>query len=360
MDVILHKLTEDILCLSQLATERQGIRRGEALLDVHGVVEEEHQLAAVTRVQRLIDFKRDHPECSLVDSPLAVQTLMSRADIAVTLQSCLLTVTTASGVPVGSPAYAVIGKQQGNAATIEKQVADLSFPIIVKPLTAAGTKASHAMAVLLDRTALLRVIPKVPCLCQEYSNHDAVLYKVYVLGDHVSVHKRRSLPNLPKNQTSTLNYVEFDSQRPYPRLSEFGFPEDLEEIKEGNRIPGARKRPRNNGLPVAAIPCKPAAVTAEEVKPIVDALKEAFGLELFGFDILITPEKEGQRRMVVVDVNYFPSYKEVPNFPALLAKYLTDRAIESRRMASTARATKATAPGERLGLTSTTTTSREH
>lgn len=321
------------------------------------------QMAAVKRVRRLIDFQREHPECSLVDSPLAVQTLMSRADIAVTLQACLQTVHTTSGCPVGSPAYAVIGKKPRDATTaaagvetIEEQVKGLSFPIIVKPLTAAGTKASHAMAVLLDRTALQCV--KVPCLCQEYSNHDAVLYKVYVLGDHVSVHKRRSLPNLPQqqqkqqHQTSTLGYIEFDSQRPYPRLSDFGFVDDCsaDDAKDGERIiPGALKRPRNDGFAVdyatvTMTPNKPAVVTADEVKPIVDALKEAFGLELFGFDILITSDDDGQRRrMLVVDVNYFPSYKEVPNFPALLAKYLTDLAIASRRKASAARSKTAIA-----------------
>jgi inositol-1,3,4-trisphosphate 5/6-kinase/inositol-tetrakisphosphate 1-kinase len=32
----------------------------------------------------------------------------------------------------------------------------------------------------------------------------------------------------------------------------------------------------------------------------------------------------------VVDVNYFPGYKEVPRFPALLAQYLTQKAVESR------------------------------
>jgi Inositol 1,3,4-trisphosphate 5/6-kinase ATP-grasp domain len=127
------------------------------------------------------------------------------------LQDCR----TRSGCPVGAPAYAVLWDDQNCAKVdpfdcddasaltpidsttwmqhVEHQVANLSFPIIVKPLTAAGTKASHAMAILMDRTALPH-LRKVSCLCQEYSNHDAVLYKVYVLGQHVSVHQRRSLP----------------------------------------------------------------------------------------------------------------------------------------------------------------------
>jgi inositol-1,3,4-trisphosphate 5/6-kinase/inositol-tetrakisphosphate 1-kinase len=118
-----------------------------------------------------------------------------------------------------------------------------------------------------------------------------------------------------------MGFVEFDSQRPYPRFRDFGFPEDgVEKVAAG---------------PTSDSPSK-IVMTVEEVMPIVDALKAAFGLELFGFDILLAgnDDHSSRRKMMIVDVNYFPSYKEVSNFPALLAKYLTDRAIESRRRAN--------------------------
>jgi len=305
------------------------------------------QNAAIRRVRRLTNFQREHPECSLVDNPDAVQTIMSRADIANTLRTCLEDVTTTSGIPVSSPEYAVIGPPNASAATattIEDLVSQLSFPMIVKPLVAAGTKASHAMTVLMDRSALGIVAEKAPCLCQEYSNHDAVLYKVYVLGEYVSVHKRRSLPNLPvaaaAQQQSSRSFVEFDSQRPYPRLQEFGFVDEKEEdtvVDDNDDYDDDETRIRKRAREPDDDIIKPIHVSTEEVKPIVDALKEAFGLELFGFDILVVNHEQqdtGRRRMLVVDVNYFPSYKEVANFPALLAKYLTDRAIENRRRAA--------------------------
>jgi inositol-1,3,4-trisphosphate 5/6-kinase / inositol-tetrakisphosphate 1-kinase len=386
MDIILHKLTEDILCMSQLARTKEAVhtnapRQPQRSVDIeHDNPGASSVEAAVQRVQRLMDFCDQHPECSLVDHPLSVQTVMSRAEIAVKLESCLQDCRTRSGCPVGAPAYAVLWNDPDHATIdhcdsddirlgnstltstdsspwiqrVERQVANLSFPIIVKPLTAAGTKASHAMAILMDRSALPR-LRKVPCLCQEYSNHDAVLYKVYVLGQHVSVHQRRSLPNLPlssvTNTGDTLDtgtphdtlkrYMEFDSQRPYPRLIDFGFhdeedtPLSLDESTTQSTRPSANEGSEN--APPASIP-----VTALEVQPVVDALKRAFGLELFGFDILITsapPHTTSgqvcgalpQRRMLVVDVNYFPSYKEVDNFPALLAKYLTDRALCRRQ-----------------------------
>lgn len=384
MDIILHKLTEDILCLSQLARENPALKDLSALdsSDITGTFEphqqyisenngnissstqqheqqkhpqllssySEQEQAAVRRVHRLVQYQKDHPECCLVDDPISVQTLMSRSDIADTLAECLLTVTSTSGVPVRSPKYAAISlpsslpaptspptgtptatgrstagarhnDNETNAAAATRIIVDqiqtsgLSFPMIVKPLTAAGTKASHAMAVLMDASALPRIVENAPCLCQEYANHDSLLYKVYVLGDHVSVHKRRSLPNLPVDVKSSKSYVEFDSQRPYPRLSEFGYDKTtLSSLK--------RQRPQaseeSNTTP--APPKQPVVmVTAEELMPVVDALKNAFGLELFGFDVLIMKsslsdmvgdsDSDESHVLMVVDVNYFPSYK---------------------------------------------------
>ena len=282
-DAILHKLTEDILCLSTLPKNIPE----DALEDA--------QLQAISRVNRLEQYQKDHPHCSLVDHPSNVQVIMSRSDISHILTECLVNVSSKSGIPVRTPAYEIY---DGVADTY------LQPPLIAKPLSAAGTKKSHCMGVVL-RMSGLQHVKETPCLLQQYVNHNAVLFKVYVLGNHVSVFERPSLPNLPCECQDGYDFCEFDSQRPYPTLEEFGL------------LQSSNKRPKLE---------QPAAVTVEEIQPVVDALKVAFSLELFGFDILVTSEKE----LLVVDVNYFPSYKEVSNFPSLLANYLTQRAIDGR------------------------------
>jgi inositol-1,3,4-trisphosphate 5/6-kinase/inositol-tetrakisphosphate 1-kinase len=59
------------------------------------------------------------------------------------------------------------------------------------------------------------------------------------------------------------------------------------------------------------------------------AIREAFGLTLFGFDVITPTNEQGgeseietESPVMVIDVNYFPSYKEVPDFPQRLKKYL--------------------------------------
>jgi inositol-1,3,4-trisphosphate 5/6-kinase/inositol-tetrakisphosphate 1-kinase len=282
-DLILHKLTEDILSMNE-------------------------KEASWNRIQKLKDYHAAK-DCCLVDDPTNVQTLMSRSDIAHVLQT--LDVTSASGIPVKAPKFLVV---QDTTLNLQERLeeAQLRVPLIVKPLIAAGTKQSHYMTIVLQESAIANKIPP-KSLIQEYVNHNATLYKVYVLGESVHVYQRPSLPNLPSSYPPCRDLVEFDSQRPYPRLQDFG-------IMVGDHVV------ENTSNTHSSTPTP--GVTRDEVRPIVEALKKAFGLELFGFDILVNST---QPEWLVVDVNYFPSYKEVPNFPSLLAQYLTQRVLEKRR-----------------------------
>ncbi|KAL3943673.1 MAG: hypothetical protein SGBAC_002253 [Bacillariaceae sp.] len=161
------------------------------------------------------------------------------------------------------------------------------------------------MTIVVKESAILNGIPS-NSLIQEYVNHDQRLYKVYVMGKNVHVYERASLPNLPSDvaEKATKDLVKFDSQHPYPQLKDFG-------ILAFDTAPITRSM----------------SVTPDEVLPLVDSLKRAFGLELFGFDILISSDHND---WLVVDVNYFPSYKEVPDFPRQLANYLTQRVLRQR------------------------------
>jgi inositol-1,3,4-trisphosphate 5/6-kinase/inositol-tetrakisphosphate 1-kinase len=282
-DVLLHKMTEDILCLSN-ATEDDS---SETLQQ------------ARQRIERLQNYQRANPRCCLADDPNRVQVVMSRSAISATLQNALLGITSESGLPVETPKFCVL--QDSDDAVL------LRYPLIAKPLPAAGTKKSHCMGIVFNQTGLESV--GIPCLLQEYENHNGVLFKVYVLGQDIFVFSRPSLPNLPTEPSDleTLkSFVEFDSQRPYPDLAHFGLTQS------------------------SASPHAVTALTALEVTPVVDALKSAFGLQLFGFDILVSEDS----KLLVVDVNYFPSFKEVSNFPSLLAKFLVQRAVQTRKAAN--------------------------
>ena len=302
-DLLLHKLTEDILSCS---------------------LDDQNNHAARRRVQALKDYQQHvNPGCCLVDDPSNVQTLMSRSDIARVLQSCLSTAQSTSGVPVRAPKF-VVADGTESEGVLQQRLAEegLSTPLMVKPLVAAGTKESHFMTIVLKLSALSELPPR--SIIQEYVNHDATLFKVYVLGEQVYVYQRPSLPNLPPCQqlsTAAVGALKFDSQRPYPNIADFCIEEWVQEQQGETTTTG------NDTMSSPGDDYHEVTVTADEIRPVVERLRQSFGLELFGFDILRTPQKE----YLVVDVNYFPSYKEVPNFPSLLAHYLTQRVLNQRR-----------------------------
>jgi len=409
-DVILHKMTEDILCLSkmlrpQFTNNSEGveefhqnwIHNGVKPLDLITPTDTmtRTQARASRRIQRLREYKnKDNPSCVLVDSPSNILAVMSRADMAEVLSCCLAGVTTKAGIPVRTPRFKVVDEDREvenpdgcDVLANEIDNAGFEYPLIAKPLTAAGTKSSHHMGIVLARDGLQRL--KTPCLLQEYANHGEKLFKVYVLGNSVWVYSRESMPNLPlgekeiippsddyretpnspqgndssidennrppnplkrqrcesyvefERQAGSRCYVEFNSHRPYPKIADFGKLHDAprnkqhkqhrvshsssttsssQNIHQQQEHDSPRMGPKND---LARF------VTREEIEPVTNALRSAFGLDLFGFDVLVKEGGNG-KEILVVDVNYFPGYKEVPNFPSLLAQYLTTKAVESR------------------------------
>lgn len=296
-DILLHKMTEDIVCLSKANDSLRNLVLEEGDISAHLIDCDKNLRQAVQRIHRLKQYQRNHPSCCLADDPCNVEIVMSRLAISIKLKNSLKSVRSKSGIRVETPKFISFEN------TIENHT--LRYPLIAKPLTAAGTQKSHRMGIVLNPKGLSSV--KTPCILQEYTNHDTTLYKVYALGDDIHVFPRSSLPNLPTS-TAELDvltpYMEFDSHRPYPGLSDFGLD-----------MPPPPKRTKMQQL------------TSAEVAPIVAVLKLAFGLELFGFDILAS-----NQRLFVVDVNYFPSFKEVSNFPSLLAKYLVQLAVQKRKL----------------------------
>jgi hypothetical protein len=173
-----------------------------------------------------------------------------------------------------------------------------------------GSSQSHQLTVV-TREEGLRLV-KTPAIIQEYANHDGVLFKVYVLGDHIRVFRRESLPNLGPNARS----IAFDSQKAYPRDRDF----EAQGQGQGHAEGAARRRPSGGGWGDG--------VGGPEVCPAVvsqaaEQLKRHLGLELFGFDLIVA---RGTGELLVVDVNYFPSFKEVEDFPARLRAFLRAKA----------------------------------
>lgn len=85
----------------------------------------------------------------------------------------------------------------------------------------------------------------------------------------------------------------------------------------GDTVSAVRKVETPDG--VVRIPCE----VSDEVREIALKCGRVFGLGMYGLDVILGPDGP-----VVIDLNYFPSYKGVPNAAALLARYILDNAAE--------------------------------
>ena len=60
------------------------------------------------------------------------------------------------------------------------QMKGMTFPVVCKPIVAHGSKDAHTMALVFNASGFKD--SRTPCLIQQYICHDAVLFKIFVIG----------------------------------------------------------------------------------------------------------------------------------------------------------------------------------
>ncbi|KAF3830915.1 hypothetical protein GH733_002153 [Mirounga leonina] len=159
----------------------------------------------------------------------------------------------------------------------------LAFPFICKTRVAHGTN-SHEMAIVFNQEGLSAIQP--PCVVQNFINHNAVLYKVFVVGESYTVVQRPSLKNFSAG-TSDRESIFFNSHN-------VSKPESSSVLTALDKIEGVFERPSD-----------------EVIRELSRALRQALGVSLFGIDIIIN-NQTGQH--AVIDINAFPGYEGVTEF----------------------------------------------
>lgn len=142
------------------------------------------------------------------------------------------------------------------------------------------------MMVIFNEKGLKNSQP--PCVAQNFVNHNATLYKVYIVGHHFHVVERPSLKNFyPKDCESleTLNFCSHDISKSNSnsKWSVISKEDELLRIEPNQEI----------------------------FQHIVDNIAKIFGLVLVGVDVVI---ENHTGKYAIIDVNFFPGYDGYPNF----------------------------------------------
>ncbi|KAI5767756.1 ITPK1 [Gulo gulo luscus] len=256
LDVIIHKLTDVILEADQ---------------------NDSQSLELVHRFQEYIDA---HPETIVLDPLPAIRTLLDRSKSYELIRKIEAYM---KDDRICSPPFMELTSLSGDDTMRLLEQNGLAFPFICKTRVAHGTN-SHEMAIVFNQEGLSAIQP--PCVVQNFINHNAVLYKVFVVGESYTVVQRPSLKNFSAG-TSDRESIFFNSHN-------VSKPESSSVLTALDKIEGVFERPSD-----------------EVIRELSRALRQALGVSLFGIDIIIN-NQTGQH--AVIDINAFPGYEGVSEF----------------------------------------------
>ncbi|CAN6486535.1 unnamed protein product [Victoria cruziana] len=272
-----------------------------------------HKLYGEEWQNQLREFVEKFPRATVIDPPEAIERLHNRISM---LQAVSELQIPQENDTFGIPKQIVIY----DAETLET-LTGLEFPVIAKPLVADGSAKSHKMSLVYNPTGLAKLRP--PLVLQEFVNHDGVIFKVYVAGDHVRCVKRKSLPNVSAEKLGNpLGSLSFSQ---------------VSNMTEGR---GHRKE-YYEGLRESAMP--PLSFMEEMAR----GLRRALGLNLFNFDV-IRDVRIGNRYLVI-DINYFPGYAKMPGYEPVMTDFFWDVVHRAGPQPADQRSEEAAAEGGAAG-----------
>lgn len=153
---------------------------------------------------------------------------------------------------------------------------------------------AHQMSIVFHEGAVNGCEP--PCVAQTFIPHDAVLFKIFVVGKKHFVVERPSLKNFYAAERPTIFFDSHDVSKP-DSVSSLSVLDDSEKCDS---------RP---------------FVNAELLNGVVAMLRVSFNMALFGVDIVV---EKNTGHYAIIDINAFPGYEGVPDFFTHVTQLLKD------------------------------------
>ncbi|XP_066397559.1 inositol-tetrakisphosphate 1-kinase 6 isoform X2 [Miscanthus floridulus] len=286
VDMVLHKITDEIV-----------------KIDPNCSIDFPKGISFSAGMSEIIRFVEEHPDFCIMDPFKNIYPLLDRLQI----QKILVRLQElgAEGKPKLRAPYS-LKVDNFHDGELDKHLAEanLSFPLIVKPQVACGVADAHNMALVFQTEEFSNLSVPLPAVLQEYVDHGSKIFKFYVIGDKVFYAVRDSMPNARFLKSSSGGEaLTFNSLKTLPVATKV---QQLQTGAQDSKL-----------------------LDANLVEEAAKFLKGLLGLTIFGFDVVV---QEGTGDHVIVDLNYLPSFKEVPDSEAVPAFWDAVRqAYELRR-----------------------------
>lgn len=219
----------------------------------------------------------------------------------------------------------------------------LTYPIVCKPILAQGSQVAHQMCIIFNEAGLKDVKP--PCVAQSFVNHNAKLYKLFVIRNRYYIMERPSLKNFQAGDQETVFFFSHDISKPNSSssLTELDDIDKLNlqnmmlklrltinsaratcdnELSSGNDINACSLINSNDNINKTNLEIRSEPYNGhhqlaglwpndKKLSKIVEVFSEKLGLTFYGLDIIIENETS---RYAIIDMNTFPGYDGVENF----------------------------------------------
>ncbi|KAK9151846.1 hypothetical protein Syun_010155 [Stephania yunnanensis] len=270
VDAVIHKATDEITSVELSTSSEHSIK-----------------VTFSNGMKELERYFQGHPGCCIIDPLNKIYPVLDRLRI----QQILLRLEDLNMVGrsrIRGPHFLKIDDFKDPSLAKRLSEAKLSLPCIVKPQVACGVADAHSMGIVFQAEDFKDLQVPLPAVAQEYVDHSSLLFKFYVLGDRTFHAVKKSTPNadffLSSCMEDGLKPIIFDSLKSLPTAKD-------------QQLGGQVESKVDN-------------LDLELVTEAANWLRQLLDLTIFGFDVVI---QEGSRDHVIVDVNYLPSFKEVPD-----------------------------------------------
>ncbi|KAK9511801.1 hypothetical protein O3M35_000393 [Rhynocoris fuscipes] len=228
------------------------------------------------------DYIKSHPEVVIIDPIENVRKLLDRY-----LSYRVVHDSDLDKIDVFTPPFVELLSTDVDMNLLMLKEAGVTFPFVCKPSVANGTDC-HKMAIVFNERGLKDCQP--PCVAHSFVNHNAVLYKLFIVGDEYHIVERPSLKNFYADpDRPTIHFHSHD-------VSKSDSSSSLSVLDENEADCYSQESRKAD---------------PDILRQIVSIIREELGMSLLGVDV-VTENNTG--RHAVIDINPYPGYDGYPDF----------------------------------------------
>jgi len=250
-------------------------------------------------LRRFETYVNDCPNMSVMDPIDNLRTLINRYKTYSIIDKCQLF---KRETAIFIPPFVELNTDDYDGNIQLLRLSKVKFPAVCKPVVAHGSSSAHQMTLIFNEAGLKEVV--YPCVVQTFVNHNGVLYKLFALGRKYTTVLRPSIKNF--NNCEEMAPIHFDGGE----ISKPNSSSQLSvQIADSNSLQNGHTG-YTDGPP-----------SSKMLDLIVQAISDCMGLGLFGVDVIV---EASTGKIAVLDVNAFPGYEGVADFPTRLAEFVRE------------------------------------